>query len=120
MYEAALPYHLKDLRQVTMHRSRMRLGEPKHKIVVPEGIITSMAREQVSCTKNFCYYCSQQLLIFCHIFKQPQLHESKCLKIHVIELSGTTELELLPAIIIALGLNSFFLIFYFSPSLSFC
>lgn len=72
-----------------MHHSKMRLGEPKRKIKVPKGIIKSMARPQVSCTKNFCYYCSQHLLVFCHIFRGPQLHESKCLKIHVIELSGT-------------------------------
>lgn len=43
MYEPALPYYLKDLVQSMMHHSRMRLGEPKHKIMVPEGIIKSMA-----------------------------------------------------------------------------
>lgn len=43
MYEPALPYYLKDLIQIVMHHSRRRLDEPKHKIMIPEGILKSLA-----------------------------------------------------------------------------
>lgn len=43
MYEPALPCYLKDLIQIMMHHFRMRLGEPEHKLVVPEGYIKSLA-----------------------------------------------------------------------------
>lgn len=39
--EPPLPYYLKDVIQIMVHHFRMRLGETKHKIMVPEGIIKS-------------------------------------------------------------------------------
>lgn len=42
MDEPALLYYLEHLIQITLHPSRMRLGEIKHKITVPEGIRKSM------------------------------------------------------------------------------
>lgn len=53
IYEPALPYYLKDVTQIMVHHSKMRLGEAKHKIIVPEGIIKSTTWAQVSCRKFF-------------------------------------------------------------------